>query len=124
MFAIKANAQSTLNTALSNPVILTHYTADELQALAVSDSAKLNSIVYYYTQSYQVEPVECSDCLPFDPSTFDISRYEHLRAQDTAYTREFTKYGFRLTLFPVNSLRYTYPVHSAPKVNPVETEKH
>lgn len=122
--AIKADAQSPLETALRNPVILSHYTTDELQALAINDSTKLHSIVFYYTQSFIVEPLACVDCLPFDSASFDVTRYEHLRAQDTVYTREFTKYGFRLTLMPVNALPYRYDIHEAPVINPVETEKH
>ncbi|HTF03045.1 MAG TPA: hypothetical protein VK826_03435 [Bacteroidia bacterium] len=116
----KANAQSALQTALSNPVIMLHYTQEQLEELALQDTTELNSIVYYFTASFIVEPIQCFDCLPFDSLMFDVSTYEHLRARDSVYTREFGKYGFTLTLVPINQLPYTYEIHQVPVLDPGE----
>ena len=78
-----------LDIALNNPVIMKYYTAEQLQELAETDTAELNSIVYYFTQSFTVEPVECTDCIPFDSAAFDITKWEYLRERDSVYTREF-----------------------------------
>jgi hypothetical protein len=97
-----------------------HYTQEQLEELAVQDTVQLNSIVYYFTASFIVESVQCFDCIPFDSTTFDVSRFEHLRKQDTVYTRTFGKYGFRLTLVPIDQLPYTYEIHQVPVLDPGE----
>jgi hypothetical protein len=119
-FPPKASAQSALQQALSNPVIMQHYTQEQLEELALNDTTELNSIVYYFTASFIVEPIQCFDCLPFDSTMFDISKYEHLRKRDTVYTREFGKYGFRLTFVPINQLPYIYGIHQVPMIDPGE----
>lgn len=119
---VKSAAQ-TMEQALSNPVIMHYYTAEQLQELQAADSNEFKAVVYYFTLSFRVEPVECFDCIPFDSAMFDVTRYEHLRLQDSVYTREFTKYGFRLTLYPVSSLPYEYAIHSVPRIDPGETNQ-
>jgi hypothetical protein len=114
---IKLSAQD-LEAALSNPVIMQHYTAEQLEELARVDSSGLKAVLYYFTATYEVEAIRCYDCLPFDSATFDVSRYEHLRKVDTIYVREFDKYGFKLTLYPINALEYEYDIHNVPRLDP------
>ncbi len=110
-----------LQKALNNPVIMTYYTAEQLQTLDQTDSSALNDIIYYFTQSFIVEPIDCFECLPFDSSAFDISKWEYLRLDSTVYTREFTKYGFTLTLYPVSQLPADYrSIHYVPRIDPGE----
>lgn len=118
----KASAQQ-MERALNTPIIMHYYTAEQLQELAAADTNEFNSLVFYFTASFKVEPVECSDCIPFDSAMFDITRFEHLRHQDTVFVREFTKYGFRLTIYPVNSLPYQYAIHSVPRLDPGDKPK-
>lgn len=96
----------------SNPVLLTHYSEAELGQLYLQDSLKYKTIVYYYTQSFIVEPVTCSECRPFDPQKFDVSEYERFRLQSARFTRSFYKYGFKLTLLSVDELEYKLPLHN------------
>jgi hypothetical protein len=104
-------AAQTASEAMSNPVILGYYSAEELSEMERDAPEKLAAIIYYYTASFTVEPVECDDCIPFDPALFDVSKYEQYRLADETYSRTFEKYGFRLTLVPVNQLTYKLPVH-------------
>lgn len=107
-------AQSTSNKydAFTNPVILSHYTVAELQQYQLNDTAKFNAIVYYYTQSYIVEPFICDVCPPFDPTTFDVSKYEYIRKRSERYTRDFYKYGFKITMLSIDELKYKLPIHN------------
>lgn len=118
----KASAQQ-IDKALNNPVIMKYYSAGQLQQIAAADTNELNSIVYYFTASFRVEPLACFECLPFDSAQFDIMRFEHLRQRDSVYTRAFDKYGFTLTLYPVSALPYTYAIHSIPQLDPGDKPK-
>jgi hypothetical protein len=120
--SFKASGQ-TMEQALSNPVIMQHYTPEQLQEMYAADSNDFKAMVYYFTLSFRVERVDCFDCMPFDSTLFDVSKYEHLRQQDSVYTREFTKYGFKLTLYPVSSLPYEYAIHQVPQIDPGDKPK-
>lgn len=118
----RASAQ-TMEQALNNPVIMHYYTAEQLQEMYDADSNDFKAMVYYFTLSFRVEPVDCFECLPFDSAMFDVTRYEHLRQQDSVFTREFTKYGFTLTLYPISSLPYEYAIHQVPRIDPGDKPK-
>ena len=64
---------------LSNPLILSHYSVSELEQIRAIDSLKYNKIVYYYTQSFFIEKIPCTECVETDISTFDINKYEKFR---------------------------------------------
>lgn len=121
-FCNKVTGQS-VQEAMSHPVIMLHYSQQQLEEIAQNDTAELSAIIYYFTASFIVEPIDCYDCLPFDSLMFDITKYEHLRKQDTVYTREFGKYGFRLTIVPVNSMPYAYDIHRVPAIDPGDKPK-
>lgn len=97
--------------ALQNKVLLKHYSSGELQQIKQYNPQKYNTIVYYYTKSFKVEKITCSDCKEFDPELFDVSEYERFRKKDVEFTRVFYKYGFTLTLLPIAELEYKLPIH-------------
>jgi hypothetical protein len=101
------SGQGTLQTVVrdpfSNPVILSHYTASELQQLSPQ---KLNAITYYYTQSYILDSIACNECRTFDRVHFDVSQFEQFRKQDERFIREYYKYGYRLTLLSRDELEF------------------
>lgn len=99
------------NNPFQNPVILKHYTVQDLQYLQQYDSLKLKTIVYYYTQSFYFENKECNQCIPVSIYDFDITEYEYLRQKNKTYVRHFEKYGFKLRLIPINELEYKLPIH-------------
>lgn len=109
LFSGKLPAQSATE-AMKHPVILQHYSASELVELERISPEKLTTIIYYYTQSFIVEPIQCTECLPFDSLNFDVSKYEYLRKTDETFVRTFDKYGFKLTLIPVQQLTYIIPI--------------
>lgn len=92
-----------------NPVILSHYSVADLHDIEANDSLKFTTIVYYYTQSFFVEKIDCSDCVQQDLSAFDVAPYENLRLKHDRYVRTFEKYGFKLTLLSVDELLYKLP---------------
>lgn len=110
----KINAQTNSEKVadpFTNPVILKHYSANELQSIQSTDSTKFNSIVYYYTQSFIIEKVDCPTCENVNISKFDISKYEYLRKKSDRYVRHAEKYGFIITLLSVDELTYKLPIH-------------
>ncbi|CAN5134612.1 hypothetical protein BH09BAC5_BH09BAC5_03730 [soil metagenome] len=113
----KVSAQ-TAAEAMTHPVINQYYTPEQLLYLEQNDTAKLASIIYYFTQSFIVEPIQCSDCLPFDSLNFDISKSEYLRLDTTTYIRVFDKYGFKLILLPISEMPYYYDIQHVPEIDP------
>jgi hypothetical protein len=103
------------NDPYSNPVILAHYPFEKLQNIQAIDSVKFNTIVYYYTQSFMVEKIDCFDCIQTDLSTFDISKYEYLRKRSERFTREFPKQGFKITLLSIDEQAYKLPYQLLPQ---------
>lgn len=109
--SITINGQISTSNPIDNPVILNHYTVQDLQSLQQNDTTKFNSIIYYYTSSYIFEERKCNECVPISAENFDVSEYEYLRQKNTRYTRDFWKYGFKLTLLSINELTYKLPIH-------------
>lgn len=111
---LKTNAQVDFDKKIdpfSNSVILNHYSVGELQSIQTNDSVKFNTIVYYYTQSFSVQKVDCPTCDDVDISKIDISNYEYMRKKSERYVRHAEKYGFIITLLSVDELTYKLPIH-------------
>jgi hypothetical protein len=119
MGAVKAQTTITytstneLGSSTYDPRVLTYYSVEELNDIKANDPEKFTTIVYYYTQSYLLQIVDCFECNPVDPSKFDISRYEGLRKKSTTVVYDNDKEGFKLILLPVNSLEYKLPFQVA-----------
>ncbi|MDF2436517.1 MAG: hypothetical protein K0Q95_893 [Bacteroidota bacterium] len=94
---------SVVNNTFTNPIILSHYSLAELQALSAK---KIASINYYYTESFILDSIACNECRPFEPEKFDVSQFEQFRQQSTRYIRDYTKYGYRLTLLSRDEMKY------------------
>lgn len=111
--SLSANAQVENTTASKRDVkiLLQHYTTAQLDTIQQNDPVKYAALVYYYTKSFILEPIPCSDCITVDPSLFDITRFERFRKKSTRYVREYDKYGFRLTLLSVDEMLYKLPIH-------------
>ena len=105
------NAQIPNPDPFQNPVILQHYTVQDLQSIQQTDSVKYNTIAYYYTQSFIFTNDTTCNCVPLSITDFDISQYEYLRKKSKQYTRYFEKYGFTLTLLSIDELLYKLPIH-------------
>ena len=97
-----------------NPVILKHYTSEQLHQMEKQDSLKFKTIVYYYTKSFIVEKITCTECRTFMPQHFDVSAYERFRKKSERYSRIWTKYGFKLTLLSIDELTYKLPMYNQP----------
>lgn len=92
--------------------LLNHYSVDELNDLQANNTEKFTTIHYYYTQSYIIEKTECFECGETDFTKFDIVPFERFRKKSERFTREFDKYGFRLTLLSIEELEYKLPIHT------------
>lgn len=108
---LQTKAQISSADPFQNYAIRLHYDSLELATMQQDDPAKLNSILYYYTQSYVFETTECL-CTPPSVDTFDISQYEYLRKRNIRVERYFEKYGFKLTLLAINEMTYRLPIHN------------
>lgn len=84
-----------------NPVILSHYSLTDLKEISPQ---KREAIYFYFTQSYILDSIACSECRPFSPETFDVSKFEQFRKQSERYIRTYSKYGFKLTLLSKDEL--------------------
>lgn len=111
LLSLTIKGQTPLSKPFENPVILNHYSIQDLQFLQETDSIKFKSIIYYYTSSFIFEERKCNDCIPVSIDNFDVSQYEYLRQKNSRYTRDFWKYGFKLTLLSINELTYKLPIH-------------
>lgn len=113
LFTSTAMAQASVNNALYDARLLNHYSEEELSLMKTETPDKYTAVVYYYTQSYTIESLECFDCAPLDKSTFDISKYENLRKINEIAVFKNFKQGFTLYLTPINQLEYKLPIHLA-----------
>jgi len=111
-FAQATGNASSKSDPFKNPVILTHYSVADLQLMQAQDSVKFQTVVYYYTRSYIIEKISCTDCIEINISTFDVSEYEKFRKKSERYIRVFDKYGFKLTLLSIDELQYKLPIHN------------
>lgn len=111
---LEADSELFDNT-FNNPVLLSHYTIDELKQLKLDDSLKFKTINYYYTKSFIIEKIDCNNCLQQDIKSFDVSKYEYLREKQKRRMRVFSKYGFKLTLLSIDELEYKLPIHQDKK---------
>ena len=110
LISLYVNAQSPNPDPYQNPVILQHYSVQDLQSLQQTDSVKYNTIIYFYTQSFIFENDTCN-CIPLSVTNFDISQYEYLRKKNKRFTRHFEKYGFTVTFLSIDELVYKLPIH-------------
>lgn len=108
---LPVQAQTALTNPFQNFAIRLHYDSLELVSIQQNDSAKFNTIRYYYTQSFIFETTACL-CTPPSSETFDISQYEYLRKKNVRVERYFEKYGFKLTLLAINEMPYRLPIHN------------
>ena len=117
-FIIPSNAQSQLPSFplpindYWGPVVLNHYTPAQLTLIKSIDTTKYNTILYYYQQSFIIEPIACSDCILKPLDEVDVSEFEKFRMQSTRFVREYDKYGFRITLFSIDEMLYRLPMHN------------
>lgn len=92
-------------------ILLNYYSIDEINDIKVNDSLKFNTLCYYYTSSFEIEKINCDECMSFDSKDFDINIYEHKRLENENVSIENIKYGFRLTLIAEKDLKYKLPIH-------------
>ncbi len=115
LFAINALAQTTANAKkidpYTHPIILSHYSTSDLLMLETTDSIRFKTIVYYYTQSFILEKIDCFDCLQVDLRYFDVSKVESFRKKNERYERIVDKYGVKMTLLATDELVYKMPIH-------------
>lgn len=117
-FILPSNAQTQLPSPpvtindYWGPVVLSHYTPVQLAIIKNNDTTKYNTILYYYQQSFIIEPIACSDCILKPLDEVDVSEFEKFRMQSTRFVREYDKYGFRITLLSIDELLYRLPMHN------------
>jgi len=103
------------DSTFKNPILLSHYTIDELKQLKLDDTLKFKTINYYYTKSFIIEKIDCNNCIQKDIKSFDVSKYEYLREKQKRRLKVFSKYGFKLTLLSIDELEYKLPIHQDKK---------
>lgn len=86
-----------------------HYAESELDSVLRHDKAEYDAIVYYFNNSYQVDFSACQDCVPADPSDFDVFRFENMRLAEHEFSRYFEKTGMTLRLIPYAQMTFPLP---------------
>lgn len=109
-------AQTTLELDPTFPikndhVIFKHYTKNQLLEIQQTDTLKLRTIIYYYTKSFILTPISCTNCVEYDLEKFDVSKVEKYRLKTERYEHDFEKYGVHLTLLSIDELEYKLPIH-------------
>lgn len=106
------NSSLGLHQSTYDSRILIHYTKEELEDFAANNPEKLAVLSYYFTASFILEAEACTDCLPFDPSQFDISKFEHLRQKSVRVEIDQAKYGIKIILLAADELEYLTPLQN------------
>lgn len=88
-----------------------HYTKDQLIEMQQTDTLKLRTIIYYYSESYILTPIPCTNCVEYNLKKFDVSKVEKYRKKSERFEHDFEKYGVHLTLLSIDELEYKLPIH-------------
>jgi hypothetical protein len=113
LLAGTANSVNAQNSSSHDKRLLNDYTSEQLDEIRVQDPEMYTALNYYYTQSYVLEIVECQECTPVDPATFNIGQWEILRQREDYRIWTNYKRGFKITLIPISKMEYKLPVHLA-----------
>lgn len=100
-------AQSALESPYYNRAILRYYSPTTLMALEQNDASKLEMLMYYFNQSYDVRLIACPECaIDYDvllnQEVFNIVNFEHLRLPTEEVRFSFKESVYEIILHPVN----------------------
>ena len=75
LFMFASNAQNTYDANQLNRAILREFNGDQIQTLMDTDPQRLEKIILYFTQSFQVEDYNCATCIVDYNDFFNISLF-------------------------------------------------
>lgn len=103
-------AQSVLESPYNNRAILRHYPSATLIDLQQNDPSKLDLIMYYFNESYDVQLMDCAHCdIDYDvllnQEMFNIVNFEHLRQPAEEVLISFKEDLYLITLHPTQAVQ-------------------
>ena len=110
-YAQESNVFKPSADPVSNPVILKYFNPQQVENMRLNDTLAYNTLIYVLTESFSLEKLTCTDCSETDLQFIDVMDWEYLRKNNETVTAEFPKYGFKITLVPVEEMKYRLPVH-------------
>lgn len=89
-----------------DPRVHKHYTQDELKEIETADPAKLKALNYYYSSSFIIHDGLTGGTV--DPSTVDVTEFEHLRQESKRAITGLSRNGATIELLSRNELKIRY----------------
>lgn len=86
--------------------VLKHYTSDDLKEIELKMPSKLKALNFYYSSSFIVYPSVTGATV--DPSTVDVTEYEHLRQESKRVKTGLNRSGVTLELLSRDELKVKY----------------
>jgi hypothetical protein len=92
-----------------DPRIYQHYSSAEIEEMRQLTPHKFVQLNYYFRESWQLrQNPACPNCPMPDPSTIDITVYEHLRQLDRPNSIQLAQPGPYLVLLPRQEVQARY----------------
>jgi hypothetical protein len=97
-----------------DPRVQKHYSADQLKEIEQKEPSKLKALNFYYSSSFIVHNGVNGGTV--DPSTVDVTEFEHLRKEDMRVKTGLSRNnGATIELLSWNELRTKYKELAASK---------
>jgi hypothetical protein len=96
-----------------DPRVQKHYTAEQLEEIEQKEPSKLKALNFYYGSSFIVHAGVTGGTV--DPSTIDVTEFEHLRKEDVRVKTGLNRNGATIELLSWNELRTKYKELAASK---------
>lgn len=120
------NSQNVLDTPSLNRSMLKYFSGVELQEIAVENPQKMTELVYYFTQSFDVEFVNCASCpidyhIFFNRDLFNIYEHENKRLNNDAFEfvyRDIYKITLKGSLVMMSNLNGSTPTDLVNYISP------
>ncbi len=110
-------SQSPYDSPNHNRALLRNVPSQNVAYLKASESVHLEKLLYYFSQSFEVSQTGCDSCPVdafqfFNIDLFDITQYEHLRAENERASFVF-KNKYLVELHSVSELPDAFPANEA-----------
>src|SRR5690606_33552802 len=119
---VSATSKAQETNPFQNRVINKYYSTEKLTQLQQNSYAEFKRVKYYFIHSFTLTNLNCATCPAFLPQIFDVSKYEHLRLQNTTVEFVDSTKNAKIVLISKNQLAQMIADETIPKVTADNTK--
>lgn len=122
LFTTSTSSKAQETNPFHNRVINKYYSTEKLTQLQQNSYEEFKRVKYYFIHSFLLSNLNCATCPSFLPQIFDVSKYEHLRLQNTAVEFVDSTKNAKVVLLSKNQLMQMIANETIPKVTADNTK--